>query len=156
MAVGLYGWSARDQKHETWNLMRLLHSGHNLPMFFFVDFKENLVQEEKESGALRSQQEMDAFRTVIEDCGLIDLGWSGIKLTWERGTEKNPNAIIRERLDCFLADSSWCEHFQNFHTKTLPRYCSDHSVIFLDTEVRKTQRGRPQFRFESMWLKYDE
>ena len=50
---------------------------------------------------MRSEREMDDFRSCLDDCGLQDLGYKGSAFTWNRGND--PSTVIRERLDHFVA-----------------------------------------------------
>ena len=49
------------------------------------DMNEIMYPFEKEGGNRRPAQFMEAFRDVISECGLTDLGFSGDKFTWHRG-----------------------------------------------------------------------
>lgn len=55
---------------------------------------------------------MEAFRTVLEDCNLRDIGFSGRWFTWEIGNL--PETNIRERLDRGVAVEKWISLFPNF------------------------------------------
>lgn len=100
MVVGIYEWLAGEHKHRTWELMRSLRNIWEAPMVFFGDFNEIASMTEKDGGAVRSERKIDAFRGVIDDCGLRDLGYRGSIFTWQWGV--NPGDIVRERLDRFL------------------------------------------------------
>lgn len=39
---------------------------------------------EKASGAVRGERQMDGFRNAIDDCNLMDLGFKGSACTWQR------------------------------------------------------------------------
>lgn len=39
---------------------------------------------EKTGGATRNERQIEAFRKVLTDCELVDLGYTGQKYTWER------------------------------------------------------------------------
>ena len=81
------------------------------------------------------------LETVINCCGLMDLGFHGPKFTW---TNKNPiwHRNIRERLDRGLG---------NIKTHHLPRTKSDHCPILLESKPPTYKSTKP-FKFEQMWL----
>ena len=72
---------------------------------------------------------MDNFRSTLEDCGLKDLGFCGPKFTWSNRRE--PQALIQERLDRFVANSSWYFLFPTFSVRHLEYWKSDHQPIIL-------------------------
>ncbi|KAK2645907.1 hypothetical protein Ddye_021102 [Dipteronia dyeriana] len=45
---------------------------------------------------------MFLFQQVVDDCGLSDLGYSGLRLTWNNKREGKSN--IQEMLDRFLTN----------------------------------------------------
>lgn len=67
---------------ESWNLLRDLHSHFDLPWLCAGDFNELLKTREKLGGRLRPYGQMQNFREVLDECGLLDLGFVGTKFTW--------------------------------------------------------------------------
>ena len=51
---------------------------------------------------------MQKFREVLDECGLLDLGFSGKKFTWFKNY---PTGGIWERLDRAVSTTEWVEHF---------------------------------------------
>ena len=94
--TGIYGMPETGRKHKTWDLLRILHRKFNLPWLVAGDFNGILLLHEKLGGALRSETAMRDFREVMDDCGLMDLGYVGKKYTW-RG--KRGDDMVLERLD---------------------------------------------------------
>ncbi|GMJ08327.1 hypothetical protein HRI_004501900 [Hibiscus trionum] len=95
--TGFYGNPVESLREESWNLLRFLGEDQSLPWLVMGDFNEILLSSEKEGGRLRSSRNMEAFRLALEDCGLMDLGFSGQWYTWEKG--RLSTNVIRERLD---------------------------------------------------------
>ncbi|KAG6664926.1 hypothetical protein CIPAW_02G126800 [Carya illinoinensis] len=60
------------------------------------------------------------------------------------------NGRAWSRLDRFLVSASWEVCFPDVRQKRLPRLCSDHCPIML--ESGGTFRGLQYFKFENMWL----
>ncbi|MBA0818435.1 hypothetical protein Gohar_021253 [Gossypium harknessii] len=82
---------------ESWNLLRRLCNQVEYPWLVCGDFNEILYGYEKKGGLAREERRMEAFRKVLEDCSLVDVGYSGNWFTWERGNL--PETNIQERLD---------------------------------------------------------
>jgi hypothetical protein len=59
------------------------------------NFNEILYHYEKEGGRARQLQ---AFHDALDDCALVDMGFTGDMFTWQRGK-------IRERLDRGVANA---------------------------------------------------
>lgn len=59
----------------------------------------------KSGGRPRSDRQLKAFRDVIEECYLHDLGFSGNPFTW--CNRREARLSISERLDKFLANLKW-------------------------------------------------
>ena len=60
------------------------------------DFNELLKSHEKLGSRLRPYGQMEKFREVLDEWGLLDLGFSGNKFTWSKSY---PNGgIVWERL----------------------------------------------------------
>ncbi|XP_021775080.1 uncharacterized protein LOC110738941 [Chenopodium quinoa] len=150
-AVGLYGWPEQANKHQTWSLMSKIKLASNLPCIMFGDFNEILNLSEKEGGVVRSERLKDSFREAIDRCALRDLGFKGSIFTWERGNSMS--TFVRERLDRFLADESWCSMFSNHEVRNLPILKLDHAPILLTTEKKNSDEGGDTgFKFEQLWL----
>ena len=77
MANGIYGWPNRARKYKTWDLMRSLVENESLLYIFFGDFNEILSGAKKEGGSIRHERDIDAFRSCVDDCNLLDLGFTG-------------------------------------------------------------------------------
>ncbi|XP_021766134.1 uncharacterized protein LOC110730620 [Chenopodium quinoa] len=138
--VGMYGWADKALKENTWTLMKDLYLDSPVPVVFKGDFNQILSSDEKSGGAPREQKEIDALRSVLDDCSLKDLGHIGEWETWERGT--TPESIVRERLDKFIACMAWSSWFRNAKVKHLTKFKCDHVVIILDTEGDAEMRGK--------------
>jgi hypothetical protein len=59
------------------------------------NFNEILYHYEKEGGRARQLQ---AFHDALDDCALVDMGFTGDMFTWQRGK-------IREQLDRSIANA---------------------------------------------------
>jgi hypothetical protein len=145
--TGFYGEPRWEDKHLSWDKLRELNGQHDLPWALLGDFNEILCSHEKEEGNFRPQGYMQAFRDAIDDCNLVDLGYSGEPFTWKRGR-------IRERLDRILVNNAW----SNMHPGAMVHHMefarSDHKPILLDTkfQVFPNSNGISNLKFEAKWL----
>lgn len=127
----------------------------NIPTVLFGDFNEITGLHEKYGGAIRGERAMDAFRSAIDDCGMVDLGFKGNIFTWQRGN--SVETVVKERLDKYMANNSWCTMFQFSEVIHFPIYKSDHARILLKFGRDKTRHRKGKlFQFESLWLSNDE
>jgi hypothetical protein len=145
--TGIYGESRWEDKYKTWDKIRELHAQCNLPWAIIGDFNEILFTHEKEGGNQRPLNFMQAFRDVLSDCGLEDLGYVGDPFTWKRGR-------IRERLDRVVTNNSWVDMHPDAMVTHLEYTRSDHRPLLLDTEYQPSQasnKSSPR-RFERKCL----
>ncbi|KAK1290755.1 hypothetical protein QJS10_CPB18g00881 [Acorus calamus] len=101
----------------------------------------------------RCTQEVFQFREWYTRNQLQQIVQKGIKFTW--CNNRNGSARTWEVLDRGFATTEWCQRFPLALIHTLPRHCSDHSPILLDTEVLPP-RGLKPFRFERIWFEYQD
>ena len=99
--TGFYGYPETHRRYDSWRLLAFLHSQFQLPWLCLGDFNEILSMDEKAGGSIRSQQQMDGFRNVVDFCGFSDLGYCGTDFTWSNMQEGEHN--IQLRLDRALA-----------------------------------------------------
>ena len=87
---------------------------------------------------------------MIDNAGLIDLGFDGNPFTW---TNKRAGlANIQERLDRGMVNAAWKILFPRAKLTHLTAFNSDHRPILLDSNPLFLYRPKP-FRFESMWTR---
>ncbi|KAL5838662.1 hypothetical protein ACOSQ3_015831 [Xanthoceras sorbifolium] len=97
------------------------------------------------------------FRSIVELCDFVDLGFSGPLFTWnnKRGGSRN----VQERLDRFFATSQWVNLFSGIKVEHLGFMFSDHRPIsakFVRGGPSGSGGGDRKFRFEPFWLKDEE
>ncbi|XP_026405969.1 uncharacterized protein LOC113301402 [Papaver somniferum] len=104
--------------------------------------------QEKSGGRNPSSSQLSELRDVMDNCGLIDLGFSGPKFTWNN--KRAGAANIKEHLDRAVANSNWINKFNKVQVIHLSYFNSDHRDILIDLEPKTRFKPRP-FRFDAMW-----
>ncbi|KAH1031801.1 hypothetical protein J1N35_043975 [Gossypium stocksii] len=84
---------------------KTVEAGERISMDGSGDFNGILYSFEKKDDLLHEEGRMEAFRKVLEDFNLVDLGSSRNWFTWERGNL--PETNIKERLDRSVANDEW-------------------------------------------------
>ncbi|KAA3460646.1 reverse transcriptase [Gossypium australe] len=96
--TGFYGNPIERLRSMSWDLLCHLHNTNLGPWLVVGDFNEITSSFEKRGGRLRSENQMAKFRNVLEDCGLVDLGFCG---RWIHGSENCKGHR-------FMFKASWC------------------------------------------------
>ena len=89
---------------------------------------------------------MQDFKDVLDECGLMDLGYVGDKFTW-RG--KRAGGLVLERLDRVVASNGWFSRFPGSKVQHHHTYSSDHKAILVKPDGILPRPNRP-FKFEQM------
>ena len=73
-------------------------------MMLHGGFQQISGLEEKQGRHNRSERQMQMFRDVLDDCGFVDLEFTGPKFTW---TNNRVGDMTWERLDRVVATPEW-------------------------------------------------
>lgn len=103
------------------------------------DFNEILSNEEKRGGVARAPAIMNGFRDGLEDCGLVDLGFTGFPITWSN--QWVDPFTVRCRLDRFCGNETWSSFAPSAHVLHLTYPGSDHVPLIL--HIRGQGSGPP-------------
>ena len=152
--TGFYGHPETHRRYESWQLLAFLNSQFQLPWLCLGDFNEILSITEKEGGAIRTQQQMDGFRRVINFCNFQDLGYCGADYTWSNMQEGNN--CISLRLDRALATPDWVEKFGNLKVFHIADSTSDHHALLVTESLSNRYSREKRFHFEAMWAKNND
>ena len=99
----------------------------------------------------RPDRQMQAFRSALDDCGLLDLGFHGFPYTW--CNNRDPPHTTWVRLDRAVANSEWLARFPRARVDHLDVIKSDHKCLWIVCEPPESRRQRRRpFRFEEMWI----
>ncbi|KAH7841280.1 hypothetical protein Vadar_027865 [Vaccinium darrowii] len=117
------------------------------------DMNDITSVEEKRGGISPAPWELKGFQNFINQCNLIDLGYSGFPFTW--CNNRIGSECIQERLDRALATPSWMLRFSQAYVEHLNSVDSDHSALLLHLFPRVRQNRAP-FRFDARWVQDEE
>lgn len=125
----VYAKCSKLERLDLWNKLRMVASV-SQPWMVGGDFNTISISSERKGGASPDLNSMNDLNNCINDCGLIDIGFSGPNFTWY-----GPN--VAQRLDRILLNSSWLDLFkQNCVSHQLKR-CSDHRTIILTSFIEE-------------------
>jgi hypothetical protein len=154
-ATFVYGEPKRDQRYEFWDLLRQLRSKWEGPWICCGDFNEALSQDEHIGVHDRSESHMSLFQDCMDECGWMDLGFSGPKFTWNNRQCAEDHAKVR--LDRAVGNGDFWSLFDDCNVENLITTTSDHlaSLITLSKVNDVVQRAPFQhgFCFEAAWLR---
>src|ERR1041385_7122807 len=77
---------------------------------------------------------MTAFRALVKNCGLFDLGYSGPAYTWRNN--HHTATPIYQRLDRCLVNADWLALHPTSKVLNLPIMLSDHAPILFITDCK--------------------
>ena len=93
--------------------------------------------------------QMKNFKDILDECGLMDLGFVGSKFTWFKNI---PNGIsVWERLDRALGTMDWFKTYPAAKVVILDCGKSDHKPMLIHPCGVPVRRNKPSC-FEKMWL----
>ncbi|XP_074300812.1 uncharacterized protein LOC141632135 [Silene latifolia] len=148
--TGFYGWPAVNDRHLSWELLRVLHNQSSLPWIYFGDYNEVLFATEMKEGS-RPQWQMNNFQAAVDDCGLRDLPRVGYNFSYDNGQAGEANR--QSMIDRAMGNGGWFELFLFAKVHYLDREWSDHAPIkvVLNGRAPVVERARA-FRFEQIWV----
>ena len=80
--TGFYGEPNTSYREEAWSIIHMSQTKLHLPWCCMGDFNELLQTKEKRGCRIRSHTQMQAFCDVLDFCGFVDLGFTGLEFTW--------------------------------------------------------------------------
>ncbi|XP_017648047.1 uncharacterized protein LOC108488269 [Gossypium arboreum] len=148
--TGFYGSPYVQDKNASWNLLRQLGKDQNHPCLVCGYFNEIMYFFEKSRGQSREEKRMEAFREVLNECQLMDVGYMGVWFTCEGGNL--PETNIKERLNRGVANEKWMQLFPNGTIHHLTHTISDHYPLLISTNSGKSSNRSQSFKFEAWWI----
>ena len=130
--TGFYGEPKTSRRKEGWNMLRMLSSKPKLPWCCFKDFNKLLEVVDKRGGAPHFHNLMQSFHDALDDCGFIDLGFSGPEFTWHG---RKRGELIWELLDRGVANYKWLDRFPTGRVKHPHYFTSYHRPLLLALDL---------------------
>lgn len=146
----VYGPSNLSLKPKFWDQLLEIDMNWNRPWIVIGDFNTLLEQKDKLGGRKVAQSSTCGFRKLIDQGGLIDMGFKGATYTWSN--KRSGKVSIQERLDKGMINSAWRMMFPNPYVSHLTALHSDHRPLLLNTNLDTNPSWTP-FRFETMWTR---
>jgi endonuclease/exonuclease/phosphatase family metal-dependent hydrolase len=148
--VCIYG----DPHHRVTNAIwdKVLHfvvDNSTLPTICMGDMNEIMHPREKSGPGTPDMHCINVFCDHVKQCGLIDLGYSGLAYTW--CNKRFTSTPTFQRLDRALANADWCIEFPATTVYHLPMLRSDHAPILTMLHSNRARTNKP-FCFENWWL----
>ncbi|XP_050242398.1 uncharacterized protein LOC126691394 [Quercus robur] len=137
-----------------WENLKLIATLHDLPWALMGDFNEVIIEGEKAGGNPIFQRRVRAILDCINECQMMDLGFSGPKFTWTYKRELG--GLIQCRLDRVWANPDWKSYFPEANVTHLSRVNSDHYPLLLNLCPNLTNTSNRPFRFQPMWLSHND
>ena len=90
--------------HILWNNLNKVAELHDMPWVIVGDFNETLTAEDKFGGRVVGVNSSLCFKECLDNCNMIDIGFSGPRFT--RTNKREVQALIQVRLDRFFVNPS--------------------------------------------------
>ncbi|GKD75383.1 putative RNA-directed DNA polymerase, partial [Tanacetum coccineum] len=146
--LNVYAPQAGPLKEALRSSLESLLAAFNLTWIIFGDFNVVRLPDER-LGSRLNIGEANVFNDFIYRCGLFDFPLGGRKFTrFDREGSK------ASKLDRFLVNQHFFDHWNDASVTVLPRLLSDHSPILL--KVGSPNFGPKPFKVFDKWLKVDE
>lgn len=99
---------------------------------------------------MRSHNQIQLFRDVIEECDFLELGFVGPNFTWSKHLEDGNS--IWDILDRELVTNNWFLKFPSIRVTHLSCNSLDHLPLLINLIGLEISPKNKIFRFEEMWL----
>ena len=140
----VYGEPKAELRHIFWNRLRFLKAQWNGPWICMGDFNEVIYNDEHLGTCTRGEAQMCQFRECLEDCQLVDLGFSGPKYTWNNRQQGRDN--MRVRLDRAVANGPFIQIFDT-QVQNIITTSSDHYAVLVSLDRAGERRQNEGFNY---------
>lgn len=143
----VYAKCSAHLRRPLWDKL-LHHAAYQGPWCTVGDFNVITTTTEKKGGVPYNINKSFDFLSVIEACGLIDLGFHGQQFTW--CNQRNPDARVWKRLDRAMVNDKWLEIMPHTSITHLPSVGSDHCPLLMEVQEIPHSNIR-YFKFLHCW-----
>ncbi|KAG5567974.1 hypothetical protein H5410_065010 [Solanum commersonii] len=144
----VYAKCKEYMRRSLWDKL-LIYANMDLPWCTIGDFNVITSIEEKLSGIPYNMNKSLEFIGVIEACGLIDLGYTGLPYTW--CNQMDAEARVWKRLDRSMVNDKWLENLPQTTIENLSSVGSDHSPLLMEM-IQTNQSHTKYFKFLHCWV----
>ncbi|KAL4621362.1 hypothetical protein ACB092_06G222000 [Castanea dentata] len=137
----IYASPRSEKRGILWNNLSKVAKLHNKPWVMAGDFNEPLIDEDKFGGKGVNVNRSPAFKDCLDDCNMIDMGFTGPRYIWTN--KRDISNLILERIDRFFMNPDWCVLYWDAKVTHLPHCHYDHCIVLMEalparhTGVRK-------------------
>lgn len=144
----IYAKCMIDMRRPLWGSLIAKAQSSSTPGCVIGDFNVISSIEEKICGIPYQINKSLEFLSMIEDCGLTNLGYYGHRYTWSNG--KGTCSIVWKRLDRGLANDNWLATHPATTITHLASASLDHSPLLLALHVIPDNAIK-YFKFLNCW-----
>lgn len=132
----MYGARDSVENQEQWNYLLEMKAYVDIPWVLIGDLNFTLLDSETISSHHSLHQRSRLIRPIVQQLGLIYLGYSGSSTTWPNC--KYDSDYTTSRLDRALVNVHWMNCYSTATLHHIPHVASDHSPILLCTSIYGT------------------
>ncbi|XP_074293233.1 uncharacterized protein LOC141620200 [Silene latifolia] len=142
----VYAFNGIQERAPLWVQLRRIAGQTQGPWAIAGEFNCVLSATER-IGGNTTAAEMDPFRECLEDCEVVDIAATGSLYTWNN--KQRPEERIYSRLDRFLINKEWSDHYPDLYAHFLPEGLFDHSPCMIGSTQRAQRKNN--FKYFNMW-----
>lgn len=121
-------------------------------MVYLGDFNVTTSSEEKLGGMPFNMNKSFDFVSVIEACGLTDIGYNGQQYTW--CNQRSEEARVWKRLDRAMVNDKWLELMPQTTILHLYSVGSDHLPLLIEI-IANVENNVRYFKFLHCWVHHE-
>lgn len=144
-----------SQRKHSWSLLRRIGENRSLPWCIVGDFNELLHLSETTSTAGWRLNQIQHFRSAVDDLSLSEILMEQSHFTW--WNKRVGDSSVRSKLDRGLGNGAFKQLQPNCSLHTMPMVTSDHHLLKLELQPSRSSALRhPPSRMEPWWFSFPE
>lgn len=145
----VYAKTKARRRKKLWHHLEQVKDSIHGPWSIFGDFNTIMQASEKKGGRPHRLRKRRDFIRCMDNCGVVDAGYSGNDFTWSNNRKKRKR--ISERLDRVFYNDEWSEYFPIVTVRHLPRTGSDHNMLLMQCNIDEPPAIK-YFKFLNFWV----